>query len=183
MVLMRSTGAQNLTIPDGMKVGSTFMVTQDSTGTTTLVLDGVSADNASGTLTCSQDEAVTIYYKDVDNVIIYKSGPVDYVPASSSTVLSDGSAITITGQLHTLTSSEAAITWTDSYLGAFTDIDIILNATSATYTFPSGYLTVSDGFASGSNVLTIAGVSGDNYHLSISRNGSVNKVIIKNFGQ
>jgi hypothetical protein len=74
MVLMRSTGAQNLTIPAGMKVGSTFMVTQDSTGTTTLVLDGVSADNASGTLTCSQDEAVTIYYKDVDNVIIYKSG-------------------------------------------------------------------------------------------------------------
>jgi hypothetical protein len=57
-----------------MKVGSTFMVTQDSTGTTTLVLDGVSPDNASGTLTCSQDEAVTIYYKDVDNVIIYKSG-------------------------------------------------------------------------------------------------------------
>jgi hypothetical protein len=55
MVLMRSTGAQNLTIPAGMKVGSTFMVTQDSTGTTTLVLDGVSADNASGTLTCSQD--------------------------------------------------------------------------------------------------------------------------------
>jgi hypothetical protein len=57
-----------------MKVGSTFMVTQDATGTTTLVLDGVSADNAAGTLTCSQDEAETIYYKDVDNVIIYKSG-------------------------------------------------------------------------------------------------------------
>jgi hypothetical protein len=74
LTLMRSTGAQNLTIPAGMKVGSTFPVTQDSTGTTTLVLDGVSADNASGTLTCSQDEAVTIYYKDVDNVIIYKSG-------------------------------------------------------------------------------------------------------------
>jgi hypothetical protein len=71
---MRSTGAQNLTIPAGMKVGSMFPVTQDSTGTTTLVLDGVSADNASGTLTCSKDEAVTIYYKDVDNVIIYKSG-------------------------------------------------------------------------------------------------------------
>jgi hypothetical protein len=206
MVLMRSTGAQNLTIPDGMKVGSTFMVTQDSTGTTTLVLDGVSADNASGTLTCSQDEAVTIYYKDVDNVIIYKSGACgawgtitgtlsDQTDlqgelddkanlANTATALTDGSSISITGVKHTLTTTQSAITFSDSWVGDFTTISVTFTQTSAVWTFPAGALCVVDGVASGDNTATVTGTSGDKIVLSIwDVDGTTYHVITKNFGQ
>jgi hypothetical protein len=206
MVLMRSTGAQNLTIPAGMKVGSTFMVTQDSTGTTTLVLDGVSADNASGTLTCSQDEAVTIYYKDVDNVIIYKSGAggawgtitgtlSDQTDlqgelddkanlANTATALSDGSSISITGVKHTLTTTQATITFSDSWVGDFTTISVTFTQTSAVWTFPAGALCVVDGVASGDNTATVTGTSGDKIVLSIwDVDGTNYRVVTKDFGQ
>lgn len=103
--------------------------------------------------------------------------------ANSSSSLSDGSSITITGPKHTLTSTQATVTWTLSQAGDFQTTDITLNATSTTWTFPANTLCVVDGVASGNNVAVLSGTSGDHHIMSIYKDGTNYRVVIKNFGQ
>lgn len=103
--------------------------------------------------------------------------------SDSYTTLTDGSTVTITGPMHNLTSDESTITWTFSHGTHFQNTDIVLNATTTTWTFPANTLCVVDGVPSGDNTAAMVGVSGDNYAMSIKKNGSTYKVVIKNFGQ
>lgn len=103
--------------------------------------------------------------------------------SNSSTALTDASTITITGLKHTLTSDEATITWTLSQTSDFQTTDIILNATSTTWTFPANALCVVDGVSSGTNTAALTGVSGDHHIMSIYKDGTNYRVVIKNFGQ
>jgi hypothetical protein len=132
-------------------------------------LKGGSADN------------VLYYDPDTDEVTFAEApsggGEVDPV------ALTDGSSIELTDSLHTLTTDEAAITFTISHAGNDITIEVTLNATTATYTFPSGTLCVSEGVASGDNTLGLSGVSGDKYIVSIKKVGSNYYVVAKNFGQ
>jgi hypothetical protein len=98
-------------------------------------------------------------------------------------VLTDASSIDITGPKHTLSSSSSTRTFTISYAGDFSIIELTLSATSATYTFPATALCVSDGFATGDNTCPLAGVSGDKYSISIAKIGSNYQVFCKNMGQ
>lgn len=102
---------------------------------------------------------------------------------NTSSALTDGSTITITGTKHTLTSDEATITWTLSQTTDFQTTDIILNATTTTWTFPANALCVVEGIASGTNTAALAGVSGDHYIMSIYKDGTNYRIVIKNFGQ
>lgn len=103
---------------------------------------------------------------------------------NTSSALTDGAAITITGSKHTLTSDEATITWTLSQLSDFQTTDIIINTvTSTVWTFPANTLCVVDGVASGDNTATLANTSGDHHIMSIYKDGTNYRVVIKNFGQ
>lgn len=102
---------------------------------------------------------------------------------NTSSALTDGAAITITGPKHTLTSTQATVTWTLSQTQDYQTTDIILNATGSTYTFPAGALCKVEGVASGNNTATLSGVSGDHYIMSIYKDGTNYRVAIANFGQ
>lgn len=103
---------------------------------------------------------------------------------NSATALTDGAAIALTAIKHTLTSVEAAITFTITYTGDDISLRVILNATSAVYTFPAGALCISEGVASGDNTCPLAGVSGDKYVITIKHWGSAEyTVVCKNEGQ
>jgi len=117
--------------------------------------------------------------------IINSSGKLKYANphSNTSTALTDASTITITGLKHTLTSDEATVTWTLSQTSDFQTTDIILNATSTTWTFPANALCVVDGVASGTNTAALTGVSGDHHIMSIYKDGTNYRVVIKNFGQ
>jgi hypothetical protein len=108
-----------------------------------------------------------------------------YLPiASSAVALTDGASIDITAQKHTLTTDEATITFTQSFTGDFSNIDVTFNTTAATWTFASGSLCVVEGSASGDNTATISAVSGDKIVISIWFVSSGNyRVAVKNFGQ
>lgn len=108
---------------------------------------------------------------------------VPAITAGSSTALTDGGTITITGTKHTLTSDEATITWTLSQTGDYQTTDIILNAETTTWTFPANTLCVVEGVASGNNTATVTGVTGDHQIMSIYKDGTNYRVVIKNFGQ
>jgi hypothetical protein len=88
---------------------------------------------------------------------------------NSAVALTDGSAIALTATRHTLTSDEAEITFTSSYTGDDITIELTLNTTETEWTFPSGSLCVSEGVSSGSNVLSLVGVSGDEYVVSLKK--------------
>lgn len=104
--------------------------------------------------------------------------------ANTATALTDGASITITGTKHTLTTDEATITFSQSYTGDFSNIDVTFNTTSSTWTFPAGSLCSFNGLASGNNTATISGVSGDKIVISIWFVSSGNyRIAIKNFGQ
>lgn len=123
-----------------------------------------------------------------DNSVPTKNDVYDKIETMSSTTntsssLTDGGTVTITGVKHTLTSTQATITWTLSQTPDFQTTDIILNATSTTWTFPANTLVVVDGIASGNNIAAITGVSGDHHMLSIYKDGTNYRVVIKNFGQ
>jgi hypothetical protein len=62
-------------------------------------------------------------------------------------------------------------------------MEVVLNATSATYTFPSNSLTVSEGVATGDNTLLLAGISGDKYLIGIKNVNNTYYIVAKNFGQ
>lgn len=102
---------------------------------------------------------------------------------NSSSSLTNASTVTITGLKHTLSSNQATITWTLSQTSDFQTTDITLNVTSATWTFPANTLCVVEGVASGDNTASLTGVSGDHHIMSIYKDGSNYRVVIKNFGQ
>lgn len=103
---------------------------------------------------------------------------------NTSTSLTDAGTVTITGPKHTLTSDEATITWTLSQTQDFQTTDIILNATSTTWTFPANALCVVEGLATGNNIAVVSGaVSGDHLIMSIYKDGTNYRIAIKNFGQ
>src|SRR5690606_34747494 len=67
---------------------------------------------------------------------------------NAATALTDGANIALTAIKHSLTSDEAAITFTIPYTGDDITIELTLNATSSTWTFPATALCVSEGTAS-----------------------------------
>jgi hypothetical protein len=103
--------------------------------------------------------------------------------AGTPTALVDASSMALTNAKHTLASSSATRTFTISYTGDDITLEVTLNTTAATYTFPASALCVSEGTASGANTLTLSGVSGDKYIIAIKKMGSAYYVVSKNFGQ
>lgn len=102
---------------------------------------------------------------------------------TDSVSLVDGATIDLTGSKHTLATALGR-TFTNSFTGDFIEIDITLSATSATFTFPSGYLCSFAGTASGDNTLAVTGAtSGDLISVAIKKNGSQYLVAAANFGQ
>jgi hypothetical protein len=92
---------------------------------------------------------------------------------NSATALTDGAAITLTTEKHTLTTDEATITFTDSYTGDFMAVEVTLSSiTSAVWTFPAGSLCRFDGASTSDNTMTVTGVSGDKIVLSRWKVGS-----------
>lgn len=108
----------------------------------------------------------------------------DFVAVSNSAVaLTDASTIDLSSTKQTLSSSSATRTFTISYEGDDITLEVILANTAATYTFPATALCVSEGVASGDNLLALSGVSGDRYIIGIKKIGDNYYVIGKNFGQ
>jgi hypothetical protein len=103
--------------------------------------------------------------------------------SSSTTALTDGTTIDITSAKNTLSSSSSTRTFTISYEGDDITLIVTLVNTTASYTFPAGSLCVSEGVASGDNVLSLTGISGDKYVIGIKKVGSFYYVVSKNFGQ
>jgi len=103
--------------------------------------------------------------------------------ANTSSSLTDGSAITITGTKHTLTSDEATVTWTLSQTSDFQTTVITLNTATTTYTFPSNTLCRVNGIATGDNTATLVGNSGDIWVMVIYKDGTDYKVAISNWEQ
>lgn len=102
---------------------------------------------------------------------------------AASVALTDAPTIDISGEKHTLTTALGR-TFTNSYVGDFTVINITLSATSATFTFPSGYLCSFGGIASGDNTLVITGVvSGDLISVGILKVGNQYIAAAQNYGQ
>lgn len=100
----------------------------------------------------------------------------------SATALTDAASIDLTAIKHTLATSSSR-TFTISYTGDDITMEVTLNATSATQTFPAGSLCVSEGIATGDNTCPMAGVSGDKYMFAIKKIDSAYYVVCKNFGQ
>jgi len=111
--------------------------------------------------------------------IILKANAVN-----AASALTDGSTITVTGPKHTLTTTQAAITYTLSQPEDFSTWWVTFNQTSAVWTFPAGALCKVNGVPSGNNTASISGVSGDKLTVSIFNAGSgVYSVYISNNGQ
>lgn len=103
--------------------------------------------------------------------------------ATDSIVLTDAAIIDLTANNQTLTSSNSTRTFIISYLGDDLTIEVILNNTVADYTFPETSLCVSEGIATGNNILPLSGTSGDRYIIAIKKIGTIYYVVGKNFGQ
>ena len=100
-----------------------------------------------------------------------------------SVALTDAATIDLTSDKHTLTTALGRA-FTNSFVGDFIVIRITLNATSATFTFPAGYLCAFAGTASGDNTLPITGAtSGDRIDVAILKIGSSYSVAAINMGQ
>lgn len=125
------------------------------------------------------DQLRTAFDKVNDNFDEVYAGAID----KTGTALTSGATIDLTAAKHTLTTALSAITFTVSFTGEDIVIEITLNATSSTLTFPAGSLCVSDGEASGDNTCALSGASGDKYIVALKKIGSVYYVAAKNFGQ
>lgn len=103
----------------------------------------------------------------------------------TETALTDGAAIALTTAKHTLSTAEAAITFTDTYTEDYLAVEVTLNGiTASTWTFPAGSLCVLDGVASGDNTIAITGATaGDKILLSRWDSGSKKYYIAVNAGQ
>lgn len=102
---------------------------------------------------------------------------------STAVALTDATSIALTGPKHTLATATGR-TFTNSFVGDFIILNITLSATSATFTFPAGYLCSFAGTASGDNTLAVTGAtSGDLISVVIVKVGSQYLVSGINFGQ
>lgn len=115
----------------------------------------------------------------LDDVITSVALPIVSPPVT----ITDSSSITISSANNVLTSDEAAITFAINYDGNDIVLEVILNAVTATYTFPATALCVSEGIETGNNTLVLTGVSGDTYIICIKKIGAQYYVVAKNFGQ
>lgn len=102
---------------------------------------------------------------------------------NTTTSLEDGTTVDLSSYSETLTTSAATRTFTISYPGDDSTLEVILNTTDAVFTFPINSLTVSEGVASGDNTLTLSGVSGDHYIIGIKLINGTYYIVSKNFGQ
>lgn len=101
----------------------------------------------------------------------------------TAVALTDASTIDITGPKHTLATATGR-TFTISHLGDVGTIDILLSATSATFTFPATALCIFAGTSSGDNTLIVTGAtSGDHIMVGWIKQGSDYRVTGVNFGQ
>ncbi len=98
-------------------------------------------------------------------------------------VIEDGTTIDVADAKSTLETSETAITADISYAGDDATIELTLNGTALDITFPATALCVAEGVASGDNVLSLSGTSGDKYIIGIKVIGANYYVVSKNFGQ
>lgn len=124
-----------------------------------------------------------------DNSVVFNISSSGLNLAATATALTDGSSIALTRYKHTLTTTQATITFTDSHTGDFQIVEVIFNRTGATWTFPANslckYVDASGTTTtSGDNTLTISGAtSGDRIILMRSLVGSNRSWIAVNFGQ
>lgn len=102
---------------------------------------------------------------------------------NSATALTDAASMDLTAIKHTLTTSSATRTFTISYTGDDITLEITLNTTASTLTFPATSLCVSEGVPSGDNTCALTGTSGDKHIIAIKKIGSAYYVVAKNFGQ
>lgn len=102
---------------------------------------------------------------------------------STSVALTDAATMDIISNKHTLTTSSATRTFTQTYTGDLSVIIVTLNAVASVFTFPAGALCVSEGVASGDNTASLAGVSGDKYVIEVRKFSAAYYVTVKNFGQ
>jgi len=102
---------------------------------------------------------------------------------NSAVAITDASTMDITAIKHTLTTSSATRTFTISYTGDNSVIDLILNTTGTTFTWPATTYCNSEGWSSGDNTLTLSGVSGDHYTITIKKIGSNYYVAATRWGQ
>lgn len=96
--------------------------------------------------------------------------------------LTDAATIDITGPKHTLTTASSR-TFTNSFVGDGGTIEITLNATSATQTFPAAWKCISEGVSSGNNSLSLSGTSGDVYSCMWWKVGSNYRIAAKNLNR
>jgi hypothetical protein len=115
---------------------------------------------------------------DLQTALNAKQGAIN-----SAVALVDGATMDLTATKQTLVSSAATRTFTISYTGDDITLEVTLNATTANYTFPATALCVSEGTASGNNILALSGTSGDKYIIGIKKIGNNYYVASKNFGQ
>lgn len=115
--------------------------------------------------------------------VVYDEFILKQYLAYTAVAITDAASMDITGPRHTLATSSATRTFTQSWTGDYTSIVVTLSATNSIFTFPAGALCVSEGLASGDNTLSLNGISGDKYYISISKFGTDYYVISKNFGQ
>lgn len=109
---------------------------------------------------------------------------LELIIESSSTVpISDSTSISITSKKQSIVSDEDSISVAIPYSGDESTIELTLNRTSSSWTFPVGSLCVSEGVASSDNILILSGVSGDKYIIGIKKFGSSYYIVSKNFGQ
>jgi hypothetical protein len=98
-------------------------------------------------------------YQLITNTSIVSKGNI--IKITTATALTDAASIAITLSHHTLTTASSR-TFTRSYTGDSFKIAITLNATSATFTLPSGDKGIYNGTPSGTNTLVVTGAtSGD----------------------
>jgi hypothetical protein len=97
--------------------------------------------------------------------------------------LTNGAIMDLTATKQTLVTSSATRTFTISYMGDDITLEVILDTTSSTFTFPSNSLCVSEGVSSGNNILSLSGVSGDHYIIGIKNINGRYYIVSKNFGQ
>lgn len=103
--------------------------------------------------------------------------------ANSSTSLTDGASITITGLKHTLTTDEATITFTFSQTCDYQTTVVTFNAVTATWTFPANTLIKYEGVPEGDNTVTINSTSGNKILVTTYKDGSNYYVAIGDWSQ
>lgn len=103
--------------------------------------------------------------------------------ANTAVALVNAASMDLTATKQTLATSSATRTFTISYAGDDITLEVTLSAVSSTFTFPATALCVSEGVASGDNLLALSGVSGDKYIIGIKKIGAAYYVVAKNFGQ